>query len=42
RKTVTSSPSAGYDDVARTSHDSIDHYLEIYKNGLEIESFQYS
>ncbi|CAI2174670.1 6615_t:CDS:2 [Funneliformis geosporum] len=29
RKTVTSSPSAGYDDVARTSHDSIDHYREI-------------
>ncbi|CAI2169706.1 11366_t:CDS:2 [Funneliformis geosporum] len=27
RKTVTISPSAGYDDVARTSHDSIDHYL---------------
>ncbi|CAI2165208.1 16708_t:CDS:2, partial [Funneliformis geosporum] len=29
RKTVTSSPSAGYDDVARTRHDSIDHYREI-------------
>ncbi|CAI2166501.1 9901_t:CDS:2, partial [Funneliformis geosporum] len=40
RKTVTSSPSAGYDDVARTSHDSIDHYLEIndtYTNGPELK-----
>ncbi|CAI2173340.1 11051_t:CDS:2 [Funneliformis geosporum] len=47
---------AGYDDVTRTSHDSIDHYREVsnlqveivdpssdtYKNGLGIESYQYS
>ncbi|CAI2173860.1 10423_t:CDS:2, partial [Funneliformis geosporum] len=39
RKTVTSSPSAGYDDVARTSHDSIDHYREISNLQVAILEF---